>query len=502
MPSPGAALRLLGLAAAMDAVAGHGYMYEPYSRTRAANDAGLDYCPHCALASPMVSEAPGASSRPYPGSRAFADPGTASSEDFLQNGFSPFGVCGQQKLGTNDYNYPGGNVDPATGLLTWGETFTEVQAGEVLDVSWCVNADHGGLYMWRLCDDPVLVAKLWGDGPMTPAEQEELEDCYQRGELRCDDVPSNAASSECDIGYRCAAGWGCHEAGTYFHCGDDAGTQACAYHSSGRSCNGGVVVERKVLIPRNFPTGPTVMSWRWDSLDTVEVFAGCADIIITPAENTPTQSPVPKPTNDPALPPVPAPTPAPPPEDGPGYCCWYSPAASRCSGQCTDYDLADEWCGESQARCESCGNGEWCFGLPPGVDPDPTPAPVPAPTPTPPTPGNDCSDICQGDWPYGCSTDIPWADYLYCTKFGYCQYLDEPSDNPNFCLYLSGPTPSPTKAPTTDRVGFEGPGEYCCFAGGCTDECYAPVFGAYDCGTSKSQCESQACGGVWCGPPF
>lgn len=37
------------------------------------------------------------------------------------------------------------------------------------------------------------------------------------------------------------------------------------FHGTGRTCNGGVVVERKVLIPRNFPVGNTVLTWRWDS---------------------------------------------------------------------------------------------------------------------------------------------------------------------------------------------------------------------------------------------
>lgn len=162
----------------------------------------------------MLSEAPGASSRNYPGSRAFADPGTASSAGFLYNGVSPFGVCGTQQLGTNDYNYPGGN---------WGTTFTEVQAGEVLDVSWCVNADHGGVYQFRLCDKPELVAKLWADGPMSSEEQEELEQCYQDGILPCD-----SATNDCSFEIGCEESWGCAKEGLYFHCGDGVSTKACA----------------------------------------------------------------------------------------------------------------------------------------------------------------------------------------------------------------------------------------------------------------------------------
>lgn len=290
----------------------------------------------------------------------------------------------------------------------------------------------------RLCDEPDLVAKLWADGPMTPAEQEELEDCYQRGILPCDDVAEN----DCTFEQGCNPSWGCGVPGLYFHCGDGSTTKACTFHGDGRTCNGGVVAERKVLIPRNFPTGNTVLTWRWDSHDTTEVFAACADITITPAENTPTHTPTVAPTPKPTVskePTVDAPVPEPTAE-GAGYCCWWGPNEPDRCNPCTSQAGPTEWCGVSQERCEGCGNGVWCVNGGPAPAPDPTAAPDPTPSPT--------------------------------------------------------PAPKPTPGPSETRIGYSGGGDYCCFEGGCTSSCYAPVFPEYYCGQTETAC--YACGGIWC----
>lgn len=89
--------------------------------------------------------------RPYPGSRPFAEPGTAPSVSFVGDNGLMFGVCGTQRNGGNDYNIPSpggvwGNASDSEYKATYQ---TELQAGDVVDVSWCVNADHGGIYSWR-----------------------------------------------------------------------------------------------------------------------------------------------------------------------------------------------------------------------------------------------------------------------------------------------------------------------------------------------------------------
>jgi len=65
----------------------------------------------------------------------------------------------------------------------------------VIDVSWCVSADHGGIPQFRLCDDEGLVSAVTTpDKPPSLADLEALEQCFQRGLLRCDDVDGNDCS--------------------------------------------------------------------------------------------------------------------------------------------------------------------------------------------------------------------------------------------------------------------------------------------------------------------
>ena len=37
---------------------------------------------------------------------------------------------------------------------------TTYKAGDVIDVAWCVSADHGGVPQFRLCDDEGLVSAV------------------------------------------------------------------------------------------------------------------------------------------------------------------------------------------------------------------------------------------------------------------------------------------------------------------------------------------------------
>ena len=148
-------------------------------------------------------------------------------------------------------------------------------------MSWCVNADHGGAYAFRLCKNkPELVAKLWGDEPVSAADQEELEACYQEGELRCDGADTN----DCAVSPPCAA-WpdaNCNEPGRYFHCNQGPNSDRCADPSAiSNPCYSGTQVVNQIRIPADFPLGKTVLAWRWDSRETQEVFHSCADVIVT-----------------------------------------------------------------------------------------------------------------------------------------------------------------------------------------------------------------------------
>ena len=276
--------------------------------------------------------------------------------------------------------------------------------GQTIDVTWCVNADHGGVYSYRLCDDPDIVKKFYEATPLTKAEQLAAEQCFQEGILRCDDVDGN----DCGLEPRCQADWGCAaDPGKYFHCQGDYGGYSCK--NTGESCQGGSVVRRKVKIPSDFNPGQTILSWRWDSDETTEVFAACADISIVTATNLNSTGPAPAPAPAPPAPappapappapappapappapappaPAPEPAPAPAPEPAPApatseddpVCCWWSPASDMCS-DCQSFAGPNTWCGESKERCDVC-TGTWCANGPKGGSTDYTPPPPPPP---------------------------------------------------------------------------------------------------------------------------
>ena len=109
------------------------------------------------------------------------------------SGGNMLGVCGASPSRDNDYN------QPLPGH--WGtEAKTTYKAGDVIDVAWCVSADHG-VPQFRLCDDEGLVSAVTTPGyAPTIADHEALEQCFQRGLLRCDGVDSNTCDqvAECD----------------------------------------------------------------------------------------------------------------------------------------------------------------------------------------------------------------------------------------------------------------------------------------------------------------
>ena len=350
-------------------VAGHGYLFEPASRQRLAAEADEEFCPHCTLAFPMKAEV--SEMRDFPGLQPFAEPGSALSVVKVMEGFStPFGVCGTQKIDgsavfqMNDYNSPKAGV--------WGQSVASYRQGDVVEVSWCDNADHGGVYAYRLCRNADIIEKLSSGATMSPEEQLEAENCFQEGLLRCDDVDENS----CDFEPRCEAGWGCSEDyGKYFHCEGTSNYQGKAYACANteRSCPEGVLVVRKVKIPRDFPLGKTIMTWRWDSDETDEVFAACADVDILPGG--PTFAPT---TTAPTATQNPTQTPTQTQEGG--VCCWWSPSADMCSN-CQDKSPIGDWCAESEDQCGVCG-GTWCAAENGATTEAPVPSKPPSASPT------------------------------------------------------------------------------------------------------------------------
>ena len=214
-------------------VHGHGYMTEPPSRQYEAYKANgwpnqvAEYDPHGVAAGGMYADCDGCRSRDWFGPNPWSEPGSAKHLDFVMGGTGGniLGVCGASPSRDNDYN------QPLPGH--WGtEAKTTYKAGDVIDVAWCVSADHGGVPQFRLCDDEGLVSAVTTPGyEPTVADHEALGQCFQRGLLRCDGVDSNTCDqvAECDT---YAKDWeACADPGRYLHCSGGApGERGCKEH--------------------------------------------------------------------------------------------------------------------------------------------------------------------------------------------------------------------------------------------------------------------------------
>ncbi|KFX93760.1 hypothetical protein V495_00295 [Pseudogymnoascus sp. VKM F-4514 (FW-929)] len=236
-------------------VHGHGYMVIPASRTSLGAKANLDSCPECTILEPVS---------------AWPDVTAA------QVGRS--GPCGYNARVSIDYNQPAAD---------WGNTpVVTYTAGDVVEVQWCVdnNGDHGGMFSYRICEDQDLVDKFLDPSYLpTDAEKQAAEDCFQAGTLDCTDV----SGQTCGYNPDCEAGQSCYR-NDWFTCnGFSAGDQTkckgvdnAPLNSCYTSIAGGYTVTKKVKIP-NINSAHTLLSLRWNSFQTGQVYLTCADIAIS-----------------------------------------------------------------------------------------------------------------------------------------------------------------------------------------------------------------------------
>ena len=120
-----------------------------------------------------------------------------------------------------------------------------------------------------MCDDEGLVSAVTTpDKPPSLADLEALEQCFQRGLLRCDDVDGNDCS-QVEVCGEYAADWGaCADPGKYLHCRDEQKTEgkywACV--NTQETCDHGKMARYKLRIPETFPASRhTILSYRWDT---------------------------------------------------------------------------------------------------------------------------------------------------------------------------------------------------------------------------------------------
>ncbi|KAI1473839.1 carbohydrate-binding module family 20 protein [Daldinia eschscholtzii] len=236
-------------------VHGHGYLTVPTSRTRQGAESGKDTCPECTILEPVT---------------AWPD------VDEAKVGRS--GPCGYNARVSFDYNQPSAD---------WGNKVVATYSpGQVVDVEWCVdhNGDHGGMFAYRICQDQAIVDKFL-DPDYLPTEEEKqaAEDCFEKGLLPCTDVDGQ------DCGYNpdCTEGQACYR-NDWFTCngfehGDQTkcqGVDKAELNSCFTTIAGGYTVTKKIKIP-DYVSNHTLLSFKWNSFQTPQVYLSCADIAIS-----------------------------------------------------------------------------------------------------------------------------------------------------------------------------------------------------------------------------
>ncbi|KAK1750999.1 Glucoamylase [Echria macrotheca] len=273
-------ITLLAFLSAVTTVSGHGYLTVPSSRTRLGAEAGLDSCPECSILEPVV---------------AWPDLNIAP--------VGRSGPCGYNARVGIDYNQPATN---------WGHSpVVSYKAGDSVDVQWCVdhNGDHGGMFSYRICQNQTLVNKFLIPGYLPTADEKQAaEDCFEAGTLSCADV----SGQSCGYNPDCSPGQPCWR-NDWFTCNAFGASERRACQgvdnaprgSCYTSIAGGYPVTKRIKIP-NYSSEHTLLSFKWNSFQTGQIYLSCADIAISagsggnPSPTSTTSTPTSSPTCTPA----------------------------------------------------------------------------------------------------------------------------------------------------------------------------------------------------------
>lgn len=142
------------------------------------------------------------------------------------------------------------------------------------------------MFTYRICQDQALVDKFLDPSYLpTEAEKQAAEDCFHAGELKCTDVPGQT----CDYNADCTPDQACWR-NDWFTCKGFQDTKCrgvdnAPLNSCYTSIAGGYTVSSKIKIP-NYKSNHTLLSFKWNSFQTPQVYLTCADIAIGGAGNS------------------------------------------------------------------------------------------------------------------------------------------------------------------------------------------------------------------------
>ena len=192
------------------------------------------------------------------------------------------------------------------------DTGTVWRAGDVVEVSWTVNANHGGGYYWRLCklpeDGSPVTEECFQNTPLVfigdtrfrwdgdPATEEAIDNVFvdagttPRGALwAMNPVPRNDS-------HQTGASFApkCKE--TCSNCMGGRGGACAQCRCTGEYGPSNLEIVDRVALPWLLPAGKYVLGWRWDAEESNQVWNGCSDVTIVTWDSEPPSPPQPQPS--------------------------------------------------------------------------------------------------------------------------------------------------------------------------------------------------------------
>lgn len=152
------------------------------------------------------------------------------------------------------------------------------------------------MFAYRICQNQDIVDKLLTPGYVPTADEKQAaENCFEAGTLKCTDVSGQA----CGFSGDCSPGQPCYR-NDWFTCspfgsGRCQGVDNSRLGSCYTSIAGGYTVTKRIKIP-NYNSKHTLLSLRWNSYQTGQIYISCADISISGGSgggSSPTTSVVP-----------------------------------------------------------------------------------------------------------------------------------------------------------------------------------------------------------------
>ena len=162
-------------------------------------------------------------------------------------------------------------------------------AGELVEVSWTIEANHGGGYLYRLCRAELALNEECFDGTPLAFEGAQTLRWGGRNGTEVDLAGTYVAEGTWPPGSR----WVKNPIPRNDHRQTGAGfappcadARRCSGMTDGATADPTLEIVDRVRIPPALPAGRYVLGWRWDCEESNQIWASCSDVEVVVAGAT------------------------------------------------------------------------------------------------------------------------------------------------------------------------------------------------------------------------